>query len=597
MTHPPGSKSNPSLDRASISSTELGKALQSCRSSFAYVGFFSLFVNLLLLTPSIYMLAVYDRVLSSSSESTLLMLTLIVVFLFIVMGGLEWIRSQMLIATSTQLDQMLGGRVFDAIFSKTLSSGGRTATAQPLSDLLQLRQFLTGNGLFAFFDAPWLPIYLGLLFLFHWSFGLMGVVSIFVLSGMAIWNELATRKDLEQANRESIEASQFTQRNLRNAEVIEVMGMLPRMQARWQEKQLNVLALQSQSSAKAGLINAMVKTYRMTIQSLVLGLGAYLAIHKEITPGLVISGSILLGRALAPLDLMIGSWKGFLSARESYRRLNLLLAEIPQRDPPMRLPEPMGEIHLENAVIVPPGAQEAVIKGINLVIKPGDSVAIIGPSAAGKSTLVRAILGIYPPARGAVRLDGAEIAHWSREQLGEHIGYLPQDVELLDGSVNENIARFGEIDPDKVVAAAQATGIHEMVLHMPDGYDTRLAGNGGILSAGQQQRLGLARALYGNPQVIVLDEPNSNLDQAGDAAFLATLAALKQSGRTVIVVTHRNNVLNQVDKILMLMDGQVAMYGPRDDVLKALAQGHQKAQAPQPIPAAARPGSSQPTQS
>jgi ATP-binding cassette subfamily C protein EexD len=287
---------------------------------------------------------------------------------------------------------------------------------------------------------------------------------------------------------------------------------------------------------------------------------------------------------------MIGSWKGFLGARESFRRLNQLLAEIPEKEPHMRLPTPRGEIHLENAVVAPPGAQDAVLKGISLLIKPGDSVAIIGPSAAGKSTLARAILGIYSTARGAVRLDGAEIQHWSREQLGEHVGYLPQDVELLDGTVNENIARFGDVDPAKVVAAAQATGIHDMILHMPEGYDTRLAGNGGMLSAGQQQRLGLARALYGDPQLIVLDEPNSNLDQAGDAAFLATLADLKRAGRTVIVITHRNNVLSQVDKILMLVDGQVGMYGPRDDVLKALAEGQQKAAAQRnPGPVAVRP--------
>jgi len=581
-----GSKISGGKESGSGAASELGQALKACRSSFLYVGFFSLFVNVLLLTPSIYMLAVYDRVLSSSSESTLLMLTLIVMFLFLVMGGLEWIRSQILIATSTRLDGLMGARVFDAVFAKALGSGGRVASAQPLSDLLQLRQFLTGNGLFAFFDAPWLPIYMALLFLFHWTFGALGVLSVLVLTALALWNELATRADLAQANRESIEASQFTQRNLRNAEVIEVMGMLPRVRARWYEKQCAVLTLQRQSSAKAGLISALVKTYRLTIQSLVLGLGAYLAIHKEITPGLVISGSILLGRALAPLDLMISTWKGFLAARESFRRLNQLLAEVPVRPAPMWLPAPRGEILLENAVITPPGAAEPVIKGIGLLIKAGDSVAVIGPSAAGKSTLVRAILGIYPPLRGAVRLDGAEIQHWDREQLGEHIGYLPQDVELLDGTVNENIARFGEVDAEQVVAAARATGIHDMVLHLADGYETRLAGTGGALSAGQQQRVALARALYGNPQVIVLDEPNSNLDQAGDAALLATLAGLKQSGRTVIVVTHRTNVLNQVDKILMLVNGQVAMYGPRDEVLKALSQQAQL--APLPV-AAARP--------
>lgn len=569
-----------------FSVSDLGKALSLCRDSFMFAGFFSLFVNLLLLVPSIYMMAVYDKVLASSSESTLLMLTLITVFLFLVMGGLEWVRSQILIATSTRLDQILGGRVFDAVFARTLATGGRNASAQPLSDLLQVRQFLTGPGLFAFFDAPWMPIYIALMALFHPTYGAVAVVSALVLTGLAIWNEFATRGDLEQANRESAEASQFTQRNLRNVEAIEAMGMHAQLRARWQQRQVRILELQGRASAKAGLINMLSKTYRLTIQSLVLGLGAYLAIHKEITPGLMIAGSILLGRALAPLDLMINSWRGFLNAREAYRRLGELLTAVPVREPPMPLPAPAGRISLEHLVVFPPGAAEPVIKGVSFSLEPGTQLAIIGPSASGKSTLARAILGLYRPARSSVRLDGAEIHQWDRQLLGRYIGYLPQDVELLDGTVSENIARFGEIDPEQVVAAARAAGIHEMILRLPDGYETRLLGGGATLSAGQQQRVGIARALYGQPQIIVLDEPNSNLDTAGDLALLETLRTLKREGRTVIIVTHRSNVLSQVDQILVLAEGEVAMHGPRDEILAALSQPPPKpAPAPQPRPA------------
>lgn len=565
--------------------SELGKALESCRTSFLFAGFFSLFVNLLLLVPSFYMLAVYDRVLSSSSESTLFMLTLITVFLFVVMGGLEWIRSQILIATGTRLDRMLASRVFNSIFSMALASGGKTATSQPLNDLLQLRQFLTGNGMFAFFDAPWLPIYLLLLFLFHFWFGVTAVVSALVLIGLAVWNEVSTRGDLKDASAESIAANQYTQSNLRNAEVIEVMGMLPRIRERWQEKQHKVLALQARASAKGGLINALSKTFRMTIQSLVLGLGAYLAIHKEISPGLVISGSILLGRALAPLDLMIAGWRGFLSARESYNRLNTLLPGASPRETPLPLPSPKGEIRLENVVITPQGAGRPILKGINLLIEPGTQVAVLGPSAAGKSTLARTVLGIYRPESGNIRLDGADVHNWERTQKGSFLGYLPQDVELLDGTISENIARFGEIDAGQIVEAAQMAGIHEMILQLPEGYETRIAGNGYLLSTGQRQRVGIARAVYGNPRVVVLDEPNSNLDQAGEAALMATLASLRRKGASVIVVAHRTNIISQVDKILVLVDGKVAFFGPRDEGLALLGQG---GQAPAPQPTAAK---------
>ena len=571
----------PSLSPQPASSTrelsDLQRALAACRGSFLTTAFFSLFVNLLMLVPAIYMLAIYDRVLMSGSESTLMMLTVITVFLFLVLGGLEWIRSRILVATSARLDEHLGERVFNAIFAQSLTSSGAVSTAQPLNDLLQIRQFLTGQGLLAFFDVPWIPIYVGLMFLFHASFGAVAVLSILLLAGLAIWNELATRTDLADANRELIEATQFTQRNLRNAEVIEAMGMLPRLRSRWQAKQFRVLALQSQASIKAGLINAFARTYRLAIQSLVLGLGAYLAIRKDISPGLVISGSILLGRALAPLDQMIAGWRGFLGAREAYQRLDTLLRTTPERSSRMSLPLLRGQVKLEDLVIAVPGRSAPILNGITLTIEPGTTVALIGPSAAGKSTLARAILGLHSPVRGRLCLDGADVHNWDRTQLGQYVGYLPQDVELLDGTVAENIARFGKVESDRVVEAAQWAGIHEMVLTLPQAYDTPLIGGSVALSAGQQQRIGIARAIYGRPRVVVLDEPNANLDMAGEAALMTTIQQLQRDGCTVVVVTHRTNVLQVAQKIAMIVGGKLALYGPREEVLAAIAQPAQPA--------------------
>ena len=548
----------------------LRSALKACRDSFAYAAFFSLFVNLLLLVPAVYMLQVYDRVLSSGSVSTLVMLTLVTAFLFLVMGGLEWVRSQILIASSNRLDALLAPRVFDSVFRQSLVSSGKVASAQPLADLLQLRQFLTGPGLFAFFDVPWLPIYIAVMFLFHPLVGVAAIASALVLIGLAVWNELSIRGDLNEASQRSIEASNHTQRNLRNVDAIEAMGMLPRLRARWLEKQQEMLSLQTRASRRGGLVTAASKTFRVLIQTLILGLGAYLAIRHEISAGGVIAGSILLGRALAPLDQMIGTWRGFVSARESYHRLDQLLDGAPPRAPPMALPKPQGTLSVEKLVVTPLGADAPVLRGISLQAAPGEVLAVIGPSAAGKTTLVRAMLGLVEPTSGDVRLDDAKVDQWDRALLGQHIGYLPQDVELLDGTIAENIARFGEVDAERVVAAADAAGVRSMILRLPQGYATRLVGN--VVSAGQRQRIGLARALYGMPQWIVLDEPNANLDQEGEAALAATLQALKRAGRTVVVVTHRRDILSLVDRIALLVQGQLVLHGPRDEVLAQLLQ-------------------------
>jgi len=557
--------------------SELAKTVRLCRHSFQSAAVFSLFINLLMLLPSIYMMQVYDRVLGSNSTSTLLMLTLLAVALFAMLGALEWVRSQILIRVSTRFDLLLNERLYRVLFRQALMSGGKSST-QPLSDLLVLRQFLSGNGLFAFFDAPWLPVYVGLLFLFHPSFGVVAIFSAVVLILLAIWNEQATHDDLEQANKVSVENGNITARNLRNAEVVHALGMLPDLLARWQDKQKKLIMLQSVASEKAGLIAALSKTYRLTVQSLILGLGAWLAIDKEISPGLMIGGSILLGRALAPIDIMIGSWKQFLSARTAYERLNTLLGQFPAEAERMPLPLPKGTFTAEQAVIVPPGSKSAVIKGVNFTIEAGTFVALIGASASGKSTLARALLGIWPTANGVIRLDGADVAQLDRSLLGSCVGYLPQDIELFDGSIADNIARFGELDSNKVVAAAQAAGVHEMILQLPKGYDTEIGGTGGLLSAGQRQRVGLARALYGDPVLVVLDEPNSNLDDLGEQALARALVALKVRGCTIIVITHRVGILGMVDRIMVLSEGLLVLDGPRDEVLAKFNQNKQQQQ-------------------
>lgn len=556
----------------------LQAALKACRSSFISVGFFSLFVNALMLVPTFYMLQVYGRVITSGNVTTLVMITIIMTVLMVTMGALEIVRSRIMVRVSTKLDILLSRNLYRASFKRALDSGGMDASAQALNDLTGLRQFMTGNGLFAFFDAPWLPIYIAVMFMFHPWFGWMAIACAIILVFLAVLNEKFTGATLAEANKENIAASLYTSKNLRNAEVIESMGMLNTLIDRWAKRQKKVLSLQSDASDKGGVMANVSKTFRMLVQSLILGLGAYLAINHEISGGLVIAGSVLLGRALAPLDLIIGSWKGFISARSQYTRLNDILQAQKAEPERMPLPAPQGHILVENLVVAAPGAQKPIIKGIGFSVPAGQVVGIIGPSASGKSTLARALMGIWQPQHGVVRLDGADIANWDKNELGPHVGYLPQDIELFEGSISENIARFADIDPHKVIAAARIAGVHEMILLLPSGYDTVIGSDGVNLSGGQRQRIGLARAIYGSPRLIILDEPNSNLDDTGEQALALAIMHMKSTGATIFVITHRTTILAQLDRLLVMSEGGISMYGPREQVMAELNAQHLAAQ-------------------
>jgi ATP-binding cassette subfamily C protein EexD len=432
-----------------------------------------------------------------------------------------------------------------------------------------------------------MPFYIALMFAFHAWYGWFSVIISIILIMIAIINEQATGSMLAEANKVASAGRALVNKNLRNAEVIEAMGMLKSVRKRWSDTANQVLILQSVVSSRAGLISAISKITRLTSQSLILGLGAYLVIEREISPGLMIAGSILLGRALAPIDMIIGSWKGFINARGQYQRLQQVLLNIPAETEKMPLPAPTGKIQFEKAQVVPPGAKTPAIKDLSLTIESGDIVGVLGPSGAGKSTLSRALLGIWPCTSGKIRLDGVEVFAWNRDELGPYIGYLPQDIELFEGSISENIARFGDIDPEAVVKAAKMAGVHELILRLPEGYDTVIGADGGVLSGGQRQRIGLARALYGNPVLVVLDEPNSNLDDQGEQALGLALQQLKENRATVIVVTHRSNILSRVDKLLILEDGALAVYGSKDQVIAHLQKNKpnqpSQSQSPQPV--------------
>jgi ATP-binding cassette subfamily C protein EexD len=549
---------------------ELFEGFKAVRQYFILAGVYSAAINILMLVPIMYMMLVYDRVVASGSISTLAMLTLIMVFLMAAMGGFEWVRSMILVSAGNKIEQNLRDRVFDASFKQALYTGGAAKSSQASNDLSQLRQFLTGNGLFALFDAPWFPIYVIVMFMFHPLFGITAIVAGIVMVALAWITEKVTTNKLKDANQEANWVNNQINGSMRNVEVISAMGMLSNVRRRQQVRADKVLHLQTNASRLAGILSTLSKSFRVITQSLILGLGALLALRQEISPGMMIAGSLLLGRALAPIDLLVGTWKGFSVARAQYERLGQLLERIPADDETMTLPAPQGNVKVEQVYVTPPGAKAPVVKGVSFDLSAGEALGIVGPSASGKSTLARALLGLWPTGGGKVRLDGADIFSWEREELGPHIGYLPQDIELFDGTISDNICRFGERDAEKIVAAAQLAGVHELILRLPEGYDTIIGGAGGILSGGQRQRIGLARAVYGDPKLLILDEPNSNLDDQGEKELVAALQRVKAQGCTVIVITHRTMVLMCVDKVLVMKDGQAVNFGTRDQVLSAL---------------------------
>jgi ATP-binding cassette subfamily C exporter for protease/lipase len=556
--------------------TEIGRALRLFKGTFITVGVFSAIINLLMLVPSLYMLQVYDRVLASRNEITLLMLTLIMLGAYLFMGGLDVIRSFILVRVGARFDMMMNKRVYTASFEQNLKQSGANA-GQALNDLTTLRQFLTGNALFAFFDAPWFPIYLAVIFMFDPMLGLFALFGTIILVILAVVNERITKKPLGEANTMAISASTLATNNLRNAEVIESMGMLPNLMSRWFKLHGKFLNLQADASQKAGSVGAATKFVQTSMQSLVLGLGALLVLEHKITPGMMIAASILLGRTLQPVQQVIGVWKSWATTRSAHERLTKLLETNPKREAGMALPKPTGMLTLEGVTASPPGMRNPIVKNVSFGILPGDVLGVIGPSGSGKSTLARLLVGVWPAMMGKVRLDGADIYSWNKAELGPHMGYLPQDIELFGGTVSENIARFGEVDAEKVVEAAKRAGVHDMILHFPEGYDTHLGDGGAGLSGGQKQRLGLARAMYGDPALIVLDEPNSNLDDAGEQALVVAVNDLRQRGKTIILITHRTSIISVTTKLLLMRDGSVQMFGPTQQVLTALQEVNTKA--------------------
>ncbi|CAB1072383.1 hypothetical protein D1AOALGA4SA_1568 [Olavius algarvensis Delta 1 endosymbiont] len=548
----------------------LQDAVKKSRFVLMAVAVVSLFVNVLMLTVPLYMLQIYGRVLVSRSHETLIYLSIAAAGALVVMAALDFTRSRILVHMSAWLENRLGPEVLPPAISQQLQS--QTYGVQALRDVSQVRQFVASPGIFSLFDSPWVPVYLFVIYLLHPVLFIIAVIGAVLLFSLAVANELATRRPLKAANEQNVRALRKTAAAARNAEVIEAMGMMPGITRRWLSDNQEALQQQMVASGRAGVILATSKLCRLILQVAMLGVGGYLVIRYELTPGGMIAGSIILSRALQPIEQAIGTWKSLLAARSAYTRLKTFMTQAQERPSDMALPAPQGHLNIEKVVFTPPGGQKPVLKGVSFALTAGEILAVVGPSAAGKSTLARLIVGAWRPSHGAVRLDGADVYAWERVDFGRHVDYLPQDVELFDGTIEDNIARLGEPDPAAVFEAAKQAGVHEMILHLADGYRTRIGEGGALLSGGQRQRIGLARAFYGRPRLIVLDEPNASLDNEGENDLLRAMATLKNDGATVVLIAHRPSMVSHVDKILFLRDGVVEMYGPRDEVLPQLTR-------------------------
>ena len=570
--------------------SELRQSLAELAPYFWRAAGLSLVASLLVLAPTGYMLEVYDRVVNSRSHMTLAMLTLAVLAAFLVMEVLDWARGQIMHQAALALDSRMSGRIFTAIFeaNRKRVAGG---TAQPMNDFRTVREFLNMPVLIACMEAPVSLVFLVLIFAISPVLGWTSVAAAILQTFIAWLNQRATQPPLLAANRSAMAAQQYADGSLRNAQVIESMGMLGDIHRRWMEKQSEFLNLQAQASDAGGAFQANSKLLQNVTSSGLLGLGAWLLLRNDISggSGMMIVASILGGRLLAPLVQVVSQWQAVINVRDAWGRLDQLLTALPVRPPSMALPAPIGNLTVEAVVAAAPGSQLPILKGVAFALQPGEVLAVVGPSASGKTTLARLLVGLWPAASGKVRLDGVDVFTWDKAELGPHVGYLPQGIELFDGTLAENIARFGQVEPAKVEAAARAVGLHESIMALPQGYDSPVGREGALLSGGQRQRVALARAIYGEPKFVVLDEPNSSLDEAGDAALASAIAQLKSRGTTLVIMTHRASVLSVADKMLVLHDGQSRTFGPRDEVLAALA----KANAPQqpkpagaPVPAA-----------
>lgn len=558
--------------------SELRAALQALRPYFVRAGWFSLLASLLVLAPSGYMLEVYGRVVNSRSHMTLWMLTLLILGVYVLMELLEWARSEVMRAASVELDERMRGRIFHAIFDANLKRipGG---TQQPLNDFKQLREFLYSPVLLGLMESPVSLVMLVLLFLISPVLGWTSIAFACVITLVGWFNERSTKPPLMQANRSAIAAQQYADGSLRNAQVIESMGMLRDIHARWMDKQRDFLNLQAKASESAGGYQAVSKFLQTTLSSAMLGLGCWLLLHNSLNGGdvMMIMASVFGGRVVAPLVQAVSQWQSVINVRDAWSRLDSLLEAVPERPEGMALPAPRGVLQVEPLMAGAPGNPASILKGVAFALAPGEVLAVVGPSASGKTTLARVLMGLWPAAMGKVRLDGADVFTWDKSELGPHVGYLSQGVELFDGTLAENIARFGEVEMAKVEAAARAVGLHDFILALPQGYDSPVGRDGAMLSGGQRQRVGLARAIYGDPVFVVLDEPNSSLDEEGDAALAGAIRMMKSRGTTFVVMTHRTSVLAVADKMLVLRDGQTQAFGPRDDVLAALQKAAQQA--------------------
>ena len=561
--------------------SELGDALRACRSAFIGVGAMSCMINLLYLTGSIFMLEVYDRVLPSRSIPTLVVLVVLAGGLYVAQGILDLIRGRVLVRIGTSLDEALNARVFETVVRLPLMVGGRNEGLQPLRDLDNVRSFLSSLGPGAFFDLPWLPFYLAICFAFHVWIGVTALVGAIILIILTVITEFMSRAPAREAMGLAARRNDLAATSRRNAEVLVAMGMSGRLTKRWREANEKYLEGNQRASDVAGGLGAVAKVMRMVLQSAVLAVGAYLVINQEATAGIIIAGSILSARALAPVDLAIAHWKGFVAARQSWHRLNRLLESLPAQSAPTLLQNPSKRMSVEGVSIVPPGDQKVIVQDVTFALEAGNGLGVIGPSGSGKSSLVRGLVGVWQPFRGKVRLDGAALDQWSSDLLGRHIGYLPQDVELFAGTVAQNICRYDpEATSEGIIKAAKEAGVHDMIIKMREGYDTQIGEHGTALSAGQAQRVALARALYGDPFLIVLDEPNSNLDTEGDEALTRAVRSARERGAIVVVVAHRPIGIEAVDMLLVLKDGRQHAFGPKDTVL---GQVLQRVAPPSPI--------------